>query len=635
MASRRGAGAGVCALAAGIAGITVFWGGTAHAGSFNFWGVDAQTQLQATYALGVRMEDPDKGIIDTPPSPKIPLPDYLKLPESNNYDDGDRNFDKYSLVNNRLSVLGEILLQKNEYGLQIRGDAFYDDVYRRANDNDSPDSINKTQGAVDEFSDSARRLDGARARLLDAYVFGTWYFGEQGALNLRIGRHIAAWGESLFFSGVALAQSPADATKATVPGADVKSILLPVNQVSMQLALTDKWTVLGQYKLEYKETELNPVGEYFSVADIIGPGAEFIYGIDNPLYLSNLTDINLLSDDVPEAIELITRLLPALGPLGPLADALGGILANLDPNLPDVLLPDLGLVQPPGTPKYVNVQRGPDIMPSDHGQWGLGVKYQVTPATGIGLYHLRYHNTTPAPVQNYGYALLLPGNGVIPDVTTEALGLQVPVTYNITYFDGIHLSAASFSTQMFGANIGGEVIYRDGIDVLVDVDGGLLGPVPTPTRGKITQGLLSALYVIGPRFGWDSLTLVGETGYIHVNEVEPACGPTSCSTQLTYTRDAWGYSFLSFIDKRNIFTGWDLQIPLFFAGVGKGHSSFLSGLGSLMGEGDKRASIGLNFTHLQQLTLGVSYNAFLGRPDFKDRPYADRDYAAFTATYRF
>ena len=46
-----------------------------------------------------------------------------------------------------------------------------------------------------------------------------------------------------------------------MPGADVKSILLPVNQVSMRFALDNEWTFLGQYKLEFKEVELNPVGE--------------------------------------------------------------------------------------------------------------------------------------------------------------------------------------------------------------------------------------------------------------------------------------------------------------------------------------------------------------------------------------
>jgi hypothetical protein len=607
----------------------------AGAGSFSVGDMDVGYQLQATYALGVRLEKPHPGVIDTPPSPEIPLPDYLKLPESINYDDGDRNFRRGALINNRLSLLGEVSLQQGDYGLLLRGDAFYDDVYRRMNnDNDSPDTINKREPPVNEFTAEARHFDGARGRLLDAYVHGTWYFGEAQSLNLRLGRHIAAWGESLFFAGVALAQSPADATKATVPGADVKSILLPVNQISGQWSLNEKLTLLGQYKLEFKEIELNPVGEFFSVSDVVGPGAQFIYGIDNPLHLGSYSDLNLLSDDVPEAIDLVVRLLAPQLPTQAATNLVGGILAALDPVLPDVPLP-VGQVQQPGAPRYINVQRADDIRPSDSGQWGLGLRYQTDFGIGFGLYHLRYHNTTPAPVQNYGNAVLLPGNGVVPDITTGDLGLEVPVTYNIRYFDGVHLSALSFSTQLFGANVGGELIYRDGVDVLVDVDGGLLGPVPTPSRARVSQALLSGIYVLGPQWFWDSMAIVGEAGYVHVNDVDVACGPTSCSTDLTFTRDASGLSLLALMERRNIFDGWDLQVPVTLGGVISGHSSLLSGLGSLMGEGDYRAGTGVSFTWLQKMTLGFTYSAFLGKPHFSERPYADRDYAAVTATYRF
>lgn len=149
------------------------------------------------------------------------------------------------------------------------------------------------------------------------------------------------------------------------------------------------------------------------------------------------------------------------------------------------------------------------------------------------------------------------------------------------------------------------------------------------------QGLLSGLYSVGPSGFWDSFTLVGEAGYVHVHDVDPACGPTSCSTELTNTRDAWGYAFLALIDYKNLFNGWDLQVPVTYAGVGAGHSAFASGLGSLMGENDRRAGIGLNFTWLQALQLGVSLGSFLGRLDFSERPYADRDYMAFTAKYAF
>ncbi|HSW12546.1 MAG TPA: DUF1302 family protein [Solimonas sp.] len=635
---RKDARSRIAVAAALMAGL----GQPAFAGSFEMFGLDGQWQLQAGYALAVRTESPSDNIIASAPSQDIPIPDFLKFPESNNYDDGDRNFERGAIVNNRVTALGELQFSRGDYGLLLRGDAFYDRVYRGFNDNDSPDTINRTdgrhnfefEGTVDEFSDEAAFYDGRRARLLDAYVYGSWYLGDDAALNLRLGRHIAAWGESLFFSGVALAQSPADATKAALPGADVKSILLPVNQISMQLALNSELTLLGQYKLEYKATELNPVGEFFSIADVVGPGAQFIYGIENPLYLANLEDVNLLSSDLPETVDLLNDLLNLNLPIGGVTGLLDGLLDRLDPALPDLNLP-LGVIPQPNTPRYLNVERKHDIIPSDHGQWGVGVKYQITGETNLGLYRLRYHNTTPAPVQNYDYAILLPGSGNLPALTTAALGLQVPTTYNIRYFDGIDMSAMSFSTTLFGLNVGGEAILREGIDVLVDVDGGLLGPVPTPTRSDVAQGLLSTLFTTGPALFWDALTIVTETSYIHVLDVEEACGPTSCSKDLTNTRDAWGYTVLALIDRKNIVDGWDLQVPLYWQAIGKGHSAVAGGLGALAGEGDRRASAGANFTWLQQFTVGLSYNAFLGKADFKERPYADRDYAAFTMKYLF
>ncbi|HUP92400.1 MAG TPA: DUF1302 family protein [Solimonas sp.] len=609
--------------------------GSAWAGSFDMFGLDASYNVQLSYALAMRIQKPNDGVINAEPSPKIPLPRFMKLPESINYDDGDRNFDQHALVNNRLSALAEFQLQKGDLGLLVRGDGFYDRVYRGYNDNDSPDTINKSRGETNQFTEDAQHYDGKRARLLDAYLYGSWYLSDEAALNLRIGSHIAAWGESLFFSGMALAQSPADATKATVPGADVKSILLPVNQVSMQLSLNADWTVLGQYKLQFKETEINPVGEAFSIADVLGPGAEFIYGIYNPLYLSNLARADITSEDLNTSLQTIAQLMPP-----EIGGPLGTIFAQL-PNMPE-FLPSLNLPLDqidgpfPGTPKFINVQRGPDIKPKAGGQWGVGVKYQVSPITNIGLFRLRYHSTIGLPVQNYGYSVLIPAQGPRPAITTNDLGgLQVPVTYQVKYFDGVDMTALSATTTLFGANWGLETTYREGIPVLVDVVAPLLGPVPTPSRANVSMVDLNALYLIGPALFWDSFILVGDVGFNHVNKVAEACGPKSCSDSLTYDRDAWAWAFLGFIDKKNFYPGWDWQVPISLQGVGDNHTSLLGGFGSLMGEGDYRAGIGFNFTYLQQTTLGLTYSGFIGRPDFRDRPYQDRDNVALTVLYRF
>lgn len=625
---RRGAFA--AAIAAGGAP-------AAHADSFDLFGLDGETQFSATYSAAWRLQAPDQRLINTAGDPLIPVPEYLKLPLSSNYDDGDRNFKKGAMINNRVTLLGELLLRKDDYGLQLRGDAFYDDVYHHRNDNDSPETINKREGAVNEFSDAAQYYDGARARLLDAYVFGTWYLSDETVLNVRVGQQVTAWGESLFFSGIALAQGPADATKANLPGVDVKSLLLPVNQISMQLSLTNDLTLLGQYKLDFKPTELNPVGEFFSVTDAVGPGAEFVHGLENPFYLQNLADFNVLSDDIPELLELVLGTLPNVG-AGDIVRAVGDLMNRLDPYLPDVPLPLGNLPPQPLTPRYIDVQRGRDYKPSWGGQYGLGLKYQLTPVTNVGLYWLRYHSTVPTVVQEYGYAPLLGGvDGTPPILTTQLLNIELPVTYHVKYFDGIHLAGLSFSTTLFGVNVAGEALYRDGADVFVDVPSSLLGPIPTPVRSKIYQGLLSGIYSFGPGLFWDSLSVVGEGGFIHVADNDEACGPSSCSSDLSYraTRDSSAVSLLSIVNRQNIISGWDLSVPISYAMMIDGHSALLSGFGALMGQHDKRFGIGAYFTYLQQFTVGVQYSGFFGKPDPYENPYADRDNIGLTVKYNF
>lgn len=592
-------------------------------GTFNLFGFKTEYDLQATYAIAMRVEEQSDGIINSASDPRIPLPEYLKVPASNNFDDGDRNFEQWSLINNRLTLLGELLFKQKNYGAIIRGDVFYDDVYHRRNDNTSPDTVNKT-GINNQFTSPARKVSGGRPRLLDTYVFGTFNFLDDGLLNLRLGQQVTAWGESLFFSGIALAQLPADGAAANVPGADVKGILLPVNQISLQAAYGD-FTLLGQYKLAFKATEVNPVGEYFSIADPLGPGAEFAYGIRNPFFLDTLSGANLLSDDLITSINTVGAVLG-------LPPAPGGI----PPGLPAVNLPRTGVAFA-NAPKYVNPQYAGEAHTSDFGQYGIGLKYQLTEETELGIYRLRYHNTIPTPEFTYGFSVLAPGDGTTPPITTEVLGLRTPVTYQAKHRTGINMTAASFSTTFLGANIAGELIFRDGIDVLVDVDGGLLGPLPTASPARMLQVDLNAIYLIDPRWFWDSITLVADVGFIHVDDVDPVSGPDPAvtSTDLTYSRDASGYTLVAFTAVNNVFSGWDLQVPLAVQGVISGHSSLLGGFSSLGGNGDMRVSLGATFTRLQRLSIGTAYNAFLGSGDYTDRPLADRDFVSLNVKYGF
>lgn len=255
---------------------------------------------------------------------------YLADP---NLDDGTRNFDRGSLINNRTNALGELRLRHDNLGAMLRASTFYDSAYRSSNDNNSPETVNKI-GRHDEFTDTTQRDSGRDSRILDAYVYGNFAIGEEQYLSLKAGRHVLAWGESLFWPNISQGQSPLDAPVFNVPGTEAKEGYMPVGQLSGSFTVNDKLTFAGFYQYKWEKTRLNAVGDYFG-SDFFGPGAQFY------------------------------RLAP-------------GVVSTL----PDHT--------------FTAVNYAGEIKPSDSGQWGVGTRYQVSDASEIGVYHYRYHDRVGA-----------------------------------------------------------------------------------------------------------------------------------------------------------------------------------------------------------------------------------------------
>lgn len=454
-----------------------------------------------------------------------------KLTGNINGDDGDRNFDRGSLVNNRVSVLAEANVYRRNLGFLIRGSSFYDFAYYGDNDNDSPGTVNKF-GPHDEFSSAARRYSGSRSRLLDAYVYGNFDLGGDRTLDLRLGNQVVAWGESLFISGISGVQGPVDATKANVPGTEIKDILLPEWQASANLAINREWSLLGYYQFRWHPYELSPVGGYFSTTDVVGPGARFI------------------------------RL--------------------------------------PFAPPFDRISRAKDDEARDSGQWGIGTRYLVTANTQVGLYHLRYHDKLPNVVFN-------------PDGT-----------YRVKYFEDIKLTGASISTRLGDWQVSGEASYKSDVPLLVDLGGGAV----QPSRGEAAQLQVSWIKTWGKTFLADQSSFAGEVGALRALSVEPVNGVT----KLVNDRDAMFYQFNVTLTYPNALPGWDVSIPFTFGQQFKNSAIGSFGFG---GDGDRRASIGATFKHLDNLEIGITYNAFLGSPDPVTRPLADRDFVALSAKYSF
>lgn len=190
-------------------------------------------------------------------------------------DDGDQNFGR-GLISNRIDLLSELDVSYKNFGARVSGAAWYDDVYNRSNDNDSPATSNNISVAHDEFTDKTRDRMGRKAELLDAFVYAKGSIGGRAA-TIRAGRHSLIFGESLFFgaNGIANAQGPIDLVKLlNVPSSQFKEVLRPVEQVSGQLQLTPEMSVSAYYQTKWEKSVIPPAGSYLSTNDIVGEGAE-------------------------------------------------------------------------------------------------------------------------------------------------------------------------------------------------------------------------------------------------------------------------------------------------------------------------------------------------------------------------
>ncbi|WP_421717789.1 DUF1302 domain-containing protein [Algiphilus sp.] len=606
------------------------------------FGVEGNYKMTLSYSAAMRMEDPDPALLNGELDPLVPrvFPegqivgfDRTGLPTATNSDDGNRNFDKYSLINNRASILAEMSFERDNFAFLLSGNAWYDRVYMRENDNRNAEYLNRfgpdgrlpEQDNTNEFSSAMRSEVGRRARLLDAYLIADFPFGEASFLNVRVGQHVVSWGQALFFGGMARDMGVADANAGFVPGANVKDILLPSPQISATLGIGYDLTLKGYYKFVFEENELFPVGSYFSPSDLIGPGGQFAYGSINPAFLDGCPGLL----DVGQFSEFVGNL------LGPLSDLSG--LCNLG-GLGGALL---------NAPPFILTFRESDIRPSDSGQFGVGLDYRLTLSTTIGFHYLNYHNPNPAIRFRTGFAKIGELLGV--DITTALINQPVPVAYSVRYFNDIDLYNLSFSTTLFGLSLAGEVNYRNGINIdVLTIASGV--PFPVPRRGETVQGLVSAISAFNPPGGLiDEVNIVGEVQYIRVLDVDrltnPQDGinPKGNGDDLFFIdNDAAGFQFLVLPRKRNVFAGWDMGGTISYAELTYGNPAQAGSFGALFGEQDRRLTLGVNMQYLQNLQIGLAYNFFFGDPtetigqSFQaTNPFADRDYLALDIKFGF
>ncbi len=614
-------------------------------------GSSLDVQARVGYSYMKRLTGADPTIVDPPSLNRVIGlggsemfgPIFIRRGMIGNQDDGDRAVAKHGTISNRVNAAIDAKYTYENYKAFFTATALYDDVFSRPNDNYSRSSYNSNANPSYEYSKEAKDQVGKRARVLDAYVQGTWKLGESGdyPLSVKLGRHVVGWGEGLVFQGLGMAINPMEGYGAQIPGGNPKDFFLPTEMISGSIGLTDKLTVMAYKKFKFRPTEAPPVGSYFMPNDAAGTGGR-----------------NLLIADIGSMTDMV-------------------IAAN--PGLPVSAVDSLRSLE------TVVVPRGADIgKDNNSGQWGLAAKYQITEDTDIGLYHLRYTEPVGLPEFYYGNGIYVKNgtqllsddflkalNGIGPNdcggsifCTSGGIGdafrWLAPSSYRVRYMEDIKLTAASFSTRVGDYQVAGEYGYRDGAPIL------MLEQHFNLARGKVSNVQVSFLKTFGADFLWG---LTGATSFIWRGEVmhshlhsfelpkrEGIPYPTfwrdtaNISDPLPlgvvldpdvprFDKNATALNLNLTLSYNSIFPGWDLEIPIDWMHQLRGNPAMQTGSNSgLFGQGDRRISVGAKFTYMQNLELAVQLVQYLGAADneFSSyRPMADRDFIGFSVNYRF
>jgi hypothetical protein len=550
-------------------------------------------------------------------------------------DDGDLNYedgDIYSLI---FKGVHDFELRKGDFGVFIRAKYWYDQELENG-DRPHGNSANAYAPNTElDMSDFDGFADGSGVELLDAFIYNTFYLGEnEMPLDLRIGRQVASWGESTFIQNGINTINPLDVSAFRRPGAEIKEGLLPVGMVTVSAGLTDALNVDVFYQFEWEKTVIDGCGTYFSTNDVGATGCNVV------------TVSNALSDQLNMANGLF-------------------------------------------------VTRQPDIDPDDGGQYGIGIRYFAEKLAGseFGIYYINYHSRIP---YLGGFTSSNPALGGPPDAPFIPGN---PLGGNPQYFaefpEDIELFGVSFATNFAGFAVSGEVSYRPDQPVQINATEILqaaLGYAPwstvtpivlaagfgTPVSGydelSVTQAQVTFIKFFDQVMGASRLSIAAEIGGNWVGDLPeqsvqrygrntiygmgyfdpiplpspplppgqvisceagnalagvnpPNSNARNCTTEGYVTDSSWGYRLRGGLTYNDVFAGINLTPNFAWSHDVDGYSP-----NSNFNEGAKALTFGLGAEYLNRYTGSLSYTTFSGG-DYNT--IEDRDFLSLSVSVSF
>lgn len=200
-------------------------------------------------------------------------------------DEGDYLFNKHQAVTNRIDLLSEFdLVFKRNTGVRVSAALWFDEAYSGSSkSNPALAAIASYPG--NNFTPTVKRFyAGPSGEFLDAFVFGKFDIGGM-PINIKVGSHTIYWGESLLMGGavhgISYSQSPLDLQKGfATPGAEVKELFRPLNNISGQVQVSERLSLEAQYFFDWAAARYPEGGTYLGPADFVfdGPVRQFAGG---------------------------------------------------------------------------------------------------------------------------------------------------------------------------------------------------------------------------------------------------------------------------------------------------------------------------------------------------------------------
>ncbi len=333
-------------------------------------------------------------------------------------DDGTLNFKKGKMFSLVFKGRHDLSLDYHNFGLFTRLRYWYDYELEKG-DRPHGNGLNRYQ--PDEPLDDSEFNDFAKssgAKFLDAYIYAGFDIGNV-PIDLRLGRQVVSWGESTFIQNGVNVISSVDLTALRKPGSELKDALLPVGLFYASAGLTDNLSVEAFYQYEWEGWVLEGCGNFFSPSDLVPEGCPYLTALD---FVSDYEQVN-----------------PGSG------------------------------IELEGTPIPINIprpslSRGKDLEPDDTGQYGIAFRYyaEALHSTEFGLYYINYHSRLPI------FSTIRSDEPTVADLGGNALYypiLQASLLggnpkFIAEYPEDIELFGISFSTNVLGVSIGGEITHR-------------------------------------------------------------------------------------------------------------------------------------------------------------------------------